>query len=146
MTDLNFQIRQILSPCINSASIYMTWKFERHFRKRNDDRSVSVSVSRNRKFLGKWNSLRVLSRAHFHISVIYSVESKSSGEVSWQRPQGPGIPTAHGIRLFLYSRVSLARNGYLLYPLFTLTLSISACLHLFPSTVPRFSRSFVLSV
>lgn len=74
---------------------------------------------------------RSFLRSFPHFDVIYSVESKSSGEVPWQWPQGPGIPTAHGIRLFLYSRAPLAWNGYLLYPPFTLTLSISVCLYLF---------------
>lgn len=73
---------------------------------------------------------------------LLSVESKSNGGIPRQGPQGPGVLTVHGIHLFLYSA---ARNGYLLYPLFALTLSISACFHPFP-TVWRFSCSLSRSV
>lgn len=76
-TDLNLQIHRILSHKFGEH-IYITWKFERHFPGRSSDRSVSVLlVSRNRKFLGKWNFLRILFRAHFYTSTWFTLFSRN---------------------------------------------------------------------
>lgn len=123
---------------MNSANLHDR-KFDRYFPTKRlgyggrAAASAFYSHTRNRKFPRKRNSLRAptrpLARSFPRFSVIYSRSSRNLPAGPSTRAPRTGYPNSSQDPPFLVlSRASFAPNGYLLYPPFTLTLSISVCL------------------
>lgn len=72
------------------------------------------------------------SGARFRASAWFIRSSRNLAAGSLDKgPEDLGVLTVRGIHLFLYFHAYLARNSYLLYPLFTLAFSISIPFRLF---------------